>query len=128
MPTVTIPVGDTISNAIDIQGANICEIIIPANYSGAIIQFAQSISIDGDYFLSSANDSSNPPAEKPFQITVPADLTAPVTIPASQLVAGRSFPLKPSDFGGAQYIKIFSDVPQAATPAEFILIVRGTPV
>ena len=128
MPTVTIPVGQTISSAVDIQGANICGIILPEGLTAANIQFGLSDSKDGDYILATANDTSSPPIEKVFQITIPSVLTAPTTIPASQLAAGRWFPVKPSDFAGAQYIKLLADTAQLTNPAIFTLITRGTPV
>lgn len=107
--TVTIEVGNTESEALNISGASIIGLVPDANISGTSIKFK--VSTDNTTFVDYiANDTT--PAVK--------DVEAIVT-------ANKWLGLNATDFAGVQYVKLVSGTPQAGTDSVIKVICRGTP-
>lgn len=83
---VTIASGQTTSGAIDLQGLCLCQVIVPAAFTGASISFS-----------SSPNDS-----------TYQALYNASNTLLSLTVTQGRSYNISPQDFAGCRYLKLVS--------------------
>lgn len=88
---VTIPSGQTTSNAIDLQGLNLVQIIMPSAFTGTAINFQSSFN-NGTY--STLYDNSN--------------IIIGITVNAS-----RAYNINPIDFTGCRYFKIVSNGTEA---------------
>jgi len=89
---VTIAQSGTTSGAIDLQGLVLCQIILPAAFTGTGITFSSSWD---DVTYQVLYNSSN------------AALSLTVT-------QGRNYNLAPQDFAGCRYLKVISGSSEAA--------------
>jgi len=83
---VTITSGQTVSDALDLQGLALCGIQIPAAFTGASITFQGSY--DGSTYQAIYNVSNTA-----YSITVGTS---------------RTYAINPADFAGFRYVKIVS--------------------
>ena len=100
--SATIAVGQTTSNAVDLQGTSLTGLNIPANFSGTQLTFQ--VSNDGVNFGNYRNTSN-------------ALITITVT-------PGSAIGIVPSDFASWRYIKFISGTTQATTNAIIGLATR----
>lgn len=118
--TVTIAVGQSNSEAINIAGTNLVGLLIPANMTATFINFLVSDEIDGT-FLALKTNTPKTATSDPAQFTV-----------ALNVVSGTAFwyGFKPEDLAPWEFIKIksvdSSDVAnnQLSTPAIIKLVLR----
>jgi hypothetical protein len=109
--TVTIEVGNTESDSINLGGASIVGIFPDTNIKGTSVKFKASA--DNATFVDYIkNDSAAPP--------VVSDVEATVT-------ANKWLGLNATDFAGIQYVKLVSGTTQAGSDSVITLVLRGTP-
>lgn len=116
--TLTIEVGQSASEAINISGSNLVGLIIPANLTATFLNFLVNTVVSGNYKILKTNvakTASSPPVEFNVGLNVSVD---------------SAVAFKPEDLGGWQFIKIKTvdnaDVAdnQLTTPAIITLVLR----
>lgn len=98
----TIATGETVSDAIDLQGTFLVGLIIPANFDGTQLKFKGSR--DGENFYTLNNTAGN-------------DLIATV-------VAGQATSIAPQDFAMWRFIQLVSVTTQTTTDTIIGLVTR----
>lgn len=84
--TASILISTTTSLAVDLQGRGLCQIIMPAAFTGTTISFL--VSPDGVTYQAAYNSSN--------------------TLLSMTVAASRTYLLTPSDFVGVRYLQIVS--------------------
>lgn len=110
--TITIAVGQTVSTALDCNGASIVG-IEATNLTGTTYKIQRALTLDGTYKEFKTNDFS----------------VIPSIVKSVELGINNTdtFGLLGYDFAGVQYIKLASNIVQAGVDATITLILRGTP-
>lgn len=108
--TVTIEVGNTESDAVNVSGTTIVGIIMDANITGTSIKFKAST--DNITFLDyKANDDT--PAIKDVEVVVAA-------------TTAQWYGLNATDFAGLQYIKLVAGTAQSGSDTTVTLVLKGS--
>jgi hypothetical protein len=110
--TLTIAVGQTTTQAIDLGGASLVGIITDANITGTEISFTVSNDLNGTYVPYKTNTDT--PAVKDVKVAVAA-------------TTAQWYGVNATDFAGIQYIKLVSGTTQAGSDSVINLVLRGTP-
>lgn len=100
--SVTIPVNDTTSNAIDLQGTFLVGLIFPSTFDGTQLRFK--VSNDGTTYQDYYNTSG--------------------TLITLTCGASRTVGIVPSDFAGFRYLQLVSVTTQTTTSTVIGLVTR----
>ncbi len=89
---VTISVGQSLSDSINLNGSNLVGVRIPNNLTGTYINFQDSDSLSGSYQTLKTNNTATPPLTENIRLNVEAG----------------KYPLAVGDFSGIEFLKIES--------------------
>ena len=98
----TIPVNDTVSNAVDLKGTFLCGLVFPSTFDGTQLRFQ--VSNDGTTFQNYYNTSG--------------------TLITMTCAASTTVGIVPSDFAMWRYIKLVSVTTQTTTSTVIGLVTR----
>lgn len=107
--TATIASGQTVSQAIDLQGTFLTGLVVPANFDGTQIQFLASR--DGT--------DTGLGAYAPYYNAAGTRVTIVVTAATLSFIG-----LSPQDFSSIRYLKLVSVTTQTTTPTVIGLVTR----